>query len=112
MHGPRKASLSGRARSGSARAPRVGAHALRVDAAMATRLRVAVVGQFSPPELIKINLDRAMRRASERRSSGRAGCGAKFSRACGAPIRYRNRGPAGHPPDFLYTVRNSVQNHL
>ena len=41
----------------SARAPRVGAHALRVDAAMATRLRVAVVGQFSPPELIKINLD-------------------------------------------------------
>ena len=24
---------------------------------MATRLRVAVVGQFSPPELIKINLD-------------------------------------------------------
>ena len=41
----------------SARAPRVCAHALRVDAAMATRLRVAVVGQFSPPELIKINLD-------------------------------------------------------
>ena len=41
----------------SARAPRVGAHALRVDAAMATRLRVAVVGHFTPPELIKINLD-------------------------------------------------------
>ena len=25
---------------------------------------------------------------------------------------YRNRGPAGHPPDFVYTVRNSVENHL
>ena len=49
--------LSGRVLDRSARAPRVGAHALRVDAAMATRLRVAVVGQFSPPELIKINLD-------------------------------------------------------
>ena len=44
-------------RSARARLASVGAHALRVDAAMATRLRVAVVGQFSPPELIKINLD-------------------------------------------------------
>ena len=70
----------------SARAPRVCAHALRVDAAMATRLRVAVVGQFSPPELIKINLDRAMRRASEDRAALVGSCGAKFSRACGAPI--------------------------
>ena len=25
---------------------------------------------------------------------------------------YRNRGPASRPPDFLYTVRNSVQNRL
>ena len=25
---------------------------------------------------------------------------------------YRNRGPADRPPDFLYRVRNSVQNRL
>ena len=75
----RKASYSGRARSeDGARAPRgIGADALRVEAAMATRLRVAVVGQASPPdmppELIKISLDGDARRptivASERRSS-------------------------------------------
>ena len=67
----------------SARAPRVGAHALRFDAAMATRLRVAVVGQFSPPELIKINLDGD---ATSVRAALVGSCGAKFSRACGAPI--------------------------
>ena len=70
----------------SARAPRVGAHALRVDAAMATRLRVAVVGQFSPPELIKINLDGDATSVRAALVGSRAARTAKFSRACGAPI--------------------------
>ena len=76
---------------------------------MATRLRVAVVGQFSPPELIKINLDgdaTSVRAALVARRVVRREIFARLRRA------YRNRGPAGHPPDFLYTVRNSVQNHL
>ena len=90
---------------------------------MATRLRVAVVGQFSPPELIKINLDgdatsvRAalVLRAWEAQARVHARVYARVvRREIFARLRraYRNRGPAGHPPDFLYTVRNSVQNHL
>ena len=71
VHGMRGRKASQRTCSIGARArlASVGAHALRVDAAMATRLRVAVVGQFSPPELIIC-----------------AGRGAKVSRSCGAPI--------------------------